>query len=61
MAAGDLDARELAEAAARKALMRGEPAELPPGEYPVVFEAQAVGWLCDLLAGCGCNPTVVLQ
>ena len=23
--------------------------ELPPGEYPVVFEPQAVGWLLDLL------------
>jgi predicted Zn-dependent protease len=33
----------------------GEPAELPPGEYPVVFEAHAAGWLCDLLAGCAFN------
>jgi predicted Zn-dependent protease len=33
----------------------GEPAELPPGEYPVVFEAHATGWLCDLLAGCAFN------
>jgi PmbA protein len=55
VAVGDLDARRLAEAAARKALMGGEPAELPPGEYRVVFEAQAVGWLCDLLAGCAFN------
>jgi len=28
---------------------------MPPGEYPVVFEAHAVGWLCDLLAGCAFN------
>ena len=55
VAAADLDARELAERAARKALADGEPAELPPGEYPVVFESHAVGWLCDLLAGCAFN------
>jgi PmbA protein len=55
VAVGDLDARQLAESAARKALVSGEPAELPPGEYPVVFEAHAVGWLCDLLAGCAFN------
>ena len=36
---------------ARRPLAAGEPAELPPGEYPVVFEPQAVGWLCDLLGG----------
>jgi predicted Zn-dependent protease len=53
--AADLDARALAEEAARKATAGGEPAELPPGEYPVVFEAHAVGWLCDLLAGCAFN------
>ena len=55
VAAADLDARALAERAAGKAVAGGEPAELPPGEYPVVFEAQAVGWLCDLLAGCAFN------
>jgi predicted Zn-dependent protease len=55
VAAGDLDAEALAGRAAVKALADGEPAELPPGEYPVVFEAQAVGWLCDLLAGCAFN------
>jgi len=52
---GAIDARELAERAALKALAAGEPAELPPGEYPVVFEPRAVGWLCDLLAGCAFN------
>jgi predicted Zn-dependent protease len=55
VAARELDARAMAERAAAKALAAGEPAELPPGEYPVVFEAQAVGWLCDLLAGCAFN------
>jgi len=55
VAVGDISARELAESAARKALAAGEQAELPPGEYPVVFESHAVGWLCDLLAGCAFN------
>jgi predicted Zn-dependent protease len=55
VAARDIDARGLAERAARKALAAGEVAELPPGEYPVVFEAQATGWLLDLLASCAFN------
>jgi PmbA protein len=55
VAVSDIHARALAERAAAKAVMSGEPAELPPGEYPVVFEAQAVGWLVDLLAGCAFN------
>jgi PmbA protein len=55
VAAGEISATELAESAALKALAEGEPAELPPGEYPVVFEPHAVGWLCDLLAGCAFN------
>ena len=55
VAAADLDANALAERAALKATAGGEPAELPPGEYPVVFEVDAVGWLCDLLAGCAFN------
>jgi PmbA protein len=55
VAVSDLDPRALAEQAASKAVQGGEPAELPPGEYPVVFEAHAVGWLCDLLAGCAFN------
>jgi PmbA protein len=53
--AADIDAAALAKRAARKATTDGEPAELPPGQYPVVFEAHAVGWLCDLLAGCAFN------
>jgi predicted Zn-dependent protease len=55
VAVRDLEPRALAESAARKALAAGEPAELPPGEYTVVFEAHAVGWLCDLLADCAFN------
>ena len=55
VAAGGMDARALSERAARKASVRGEPAELDPGEYPVVFEAHGVGWLCDLLAATAFN------
>jgi predicted Zn-dependent protease len=39
----------LAETAAAKALVAGEVAELPPGEYPVVLEPRAVGCLLELL------------
>ena len=49
VAAGLLDPERLAERAAAKAAVRGEPAELAPGEYTVVMEANAVGWLLDLL------------
>jgi PmbA protein len=49
VAAGELDARALAQRAAAKALRSGEPAELAPGEYPVVFEPHGVGSLLDLL------------
>ena len=55
IASRDVDAGALATLAARKALADGEPAELPPGDYTVVFEPHAVGWLCDLLAGCAFN------
>jgi PmbA protein len=50
-----IPARELGERAAAKAVAGGGPAELPAGEYTVVFEPQAVGWLVDLLAGCAFN------
>jgi PmbA protein len=50
VAAGPIDAAALAERAAGKAAAAGEPARLEPGEYPVVFEPHAAGWLCDLLA-----------
>ena len=49
VAAGAVDPERLAERAAAKAAVPGEPAELPPGEYPVVMEPHAVGWLLDLL------------
>ena len=55
VAVGEIRPRELAERAARKAVSGGEQAELPPGDYPVVFEPQATGWLLDLLAGCAFN------
>jgi predicted Zn-dependent protease len=52
---GTIAPRELAERAARKAVAAGDPAEVPPGAYTVVFEPQAVGWLLDLLASCAFN------
>jgi PmbA protein len=55
IAAGELSAAGLAERAALKAAVGGEPVELPAGSYPVVFEPQAVGWLLDLLGGTAFN------
>ena len=55
VAVGGIRPRELAERAAEKALFGRDAAELPPGEYTVVFEPQATGWLLDLLAGCAFN------
>jgi PmbA protein len=55
VAAGSLDPERLAERAAAKAKAHGEPAELPPGEYPVVMEPHAVGWLLDLLGETALN------
>jgi PmbA protein len=49
VASGELSAAALAERAALKASRPGDPVELSPGEYTVVFEPQAVGWLLDLL------------
>jgi predicted Zn-dependent protease len=45
-----VDPRALAERAAGKATVTGTPVRLPPGEYPVVLEADAVG---ELLAWLG--------
>ena len=50
VAASALDGREIAESSAAKATLPGEPARLPPGDYPVVLEADAVG---DLLGWIG--------
>ena len=55
VAVDEIAPAELAARAALKAVAEGAPAELPPGEYPVVFEAQAVGWLLDLLGDCAFN------
>jgi PmbA protein len=55
VAAGSLRPERLAERAAAKAMAPGEPAELPPGEYPVVMEPHAVGWLLDLLGDTALN------
>jgi PmbA protein len=55
VAAGSLEPERLAERAASKAVAPGEPAELPPGEYPVVMEPHAVGWLLDLLGDTALN------
>jgi PmbA protein len=49
VAAAELSPAGLTESAALKAAAPGDPVELPPGEYPVVFEPQAAGWLLDLL------------
>ena len=54
MAAEEIDGSEIAERAAAKAALPGEPVRLPPGEYPVVLEADAVGdlvgWVGNLAA-----------
>jgi PmbA protein len=55
VAAGGLEAEPLAERAAAKALVPGEPAELPAGEYPVVMEPRAVGSLLELLGDTAFN------
>jgi PmbA protein len=46
---GAINPRELAETSAAKATFAGEPAKLPPGEYPVVLEPAAVGELLTML------------
>ena len=52
--AAELDGGALAERAAALVDAR-EPATLPPGEYAVVLEAEAVGTLLDFLAGLAFN------
>lgn len=49
VAARELDAIEVASAAASKASAGGPTAELPPGEHPVVLEPPAVAELLELL------------
>jgi predicted Zn-dependent protease len=50
-----IDARALAARASAKAAFPGEPLRLPPGEYPVVFEADAVGDLLGWLGATALN------
>jgi PmbA protein len=49
VADSDFDPEALAERAAAKAIAAGPVAELPAGDYPVVFEPRAVGTLLHLL------------
>jgi predicted Zn-dependent protease len=49
VAESDVSAAPVADRAAAKALAPGPPAELPPGNYPVVLEPRAVGALLHLL------------
>lgn len=50
VSSGALDPAGLTERASAKAAFPGEPAELEPGEYPVVLERDAVRELCEWLA-----------
>jgi PmbA protein len=52
--AAHLDAEAIAKGAADK-VTGEEPARLPPGEYPVVLDHDAVGGLLDMLAGLAFN------
>jgi predicted Zn-dependent protease len=54
VAVSDIDAAAIARAAAAKVTPE-EPQQLPPGEYPVVLDAEAVGGLLDMLAGLAFN------
>jgi predicted Zn-dependent protease len=51
---GDLDGAALLRSAARR-VSTCEPQTLPPGEYPVVLEAEAVGLLLDFLGALAFN------
>lgn len=55
VAGGGIDARSVASQAAAKAAVEGEPDRLPPGEYPVVFEADAVGDLLEWYGSLAAN------
>jgi len=52
--AGDIDVEAVARRAAQR-VPRTEPLDLPPGEYPVVLEAEAVGLLLEFLGLLGFN------
>ncbi|HEY6759400.1 MAG TPA: metallopeptidase TldD-related protein [Baekduia sp.] len=55
VAAGALDGAAIARAAAAKVWPDAEPARVPPGEYPVVLDAEAVGGLLEMLGGLAFN------
>ena len=55
MAVSGIDPEALAARAAALAAVEAEPAEVQPGELPVVFEPAAVGELLDLLGRCAFN------
>lgn len=55
VSAGALDPGRLARRAGEKALSQGEPARLPPGDYPVVLESHAVGELLRWLGQAAFN------
>ncbi len=52
--AADIDVEAVARRAAQR-VPRTEPLDLPPGEYPVVLEAEAVGLLLEFLGWLGFN------
>ncbi|MDQ3609231.1 MAG: metallopeptidase TldD-related protein [Actinomycetota bacterium] len=52
--AADIDVEAVARRAAQR-VPREEPLDLPPGEYPVVLEAEAVGLLLEFLGWLGFN------
>ena len=58
---GAIEPRALAERAARKAGFGGAPAKLPPGEYPVVLEADAVGTLLEWLGALAHNGLAYVE
>ena len=54
-AAGDVDPVDAVRTAAGKVVLAGDPAELPPGEYPAVLDADAVGTLLEFLGALALN------
>ena len=54
VSAADIDVEAVARRAAQR-VPRTEPLDLPPGEYPVVLEAEAVGLLLEFLGWLGFN------
>ena len=55
VSAAEIDGGAIAERAAAKATAAGEPVRLPPGEYPVVLEPDAVGDLLGWLGAMALN------